>query len=49
MSMSTVLEDKVQVHPRTYHDGLERNYRYNITVSLTLELCGGINTVTGLV
>ena len=49
MSMSTILEDKVQVHPRTYRDGLEREHRYNITVSLTLELCGGINTVTGLV
>ena len=38
MSMSTILKDKGKFQPRTCHEGLEREYRYNFTISLTLAL-----------
>jgi len=41
MSMSTILKDKGKFHPRTSHEGLEREYRCNFTVSLTLALYVG--------
>jgi hypothetical protein len=41
MCTSTVLKDKGKFHPRTCHEGLEREYRYSCTVSLTVALYVG--------
>ena len=50
--MSTVLKDEGKFYPRTCHEALEREYRYNCTVSLTWRPMGvgcDIHSVTGLV
>ena len=36
-----MVKDKGKLHPVTFHDGTEREYRYSFIVSLTLAQYGG--------